>query len=518
MSNSSRSKPPEKRQLKRAECPGTSHQRDEAQQTDAGVGQLVLTFGLEPQAPPKDDAQETEANGPAASASATPPEARSKPEREQRKRKWHSLIDKVYLPRNLQAAWERVKANGGAAGIDGMTVKQFARNAEQWLAQLSADLRAKTYRPQPVRRVYIPKSGNKGGGKGSKRPLGIPTVRDRVVQQALLQVLEPIFEPKFSARSHGFRPGRGCQTALNVVDRAIACGYGWVVDADVQAFFDSVQHEKLLELLNEEVADGSVLRLIRHILTAGVVEPGTAEVEPTELGTPQGGPLSPLLANIYLHPLDVRMQAAGFGLVRYADDFVVFAKSESEARQALALAQQVLQGELGLSLHPEKTRVVSVDAGFEFLGFHYVGFRDPRSGVRCREVRPKSVARFRDAIRARTPRIHAQRPLKARHMTYARLVKNPRVCAMLSQVNAFLRGWHWYFKTALPRYNRQRPFDKFDYFVRARVRSAIVDRVGAGWWTARLNNRLLASLGLLSLAQLHRTYLQGQLASPARKG
>jgi RNA-directed DNA polymerase len=494
-----------------------------------GVGQLVLTFGFPSEQTrweqPKDDAQQTEGNGPAVSN--VHPEARNKPERKegkeprkpQGKRKWHSLIDKVYLPRNLQAAWERVRANGGAAGIDGITVGQFARRADERLAALSADLRAKTYRPQPVRRAYIPKSG------GGKRPLGIPTVRDRVVQQALLQVLQPIFEAKFSSRSHGFRPERGCATALEVVDRAIACGYGWVVDADVQAFFDSVQHEKLLDLLNEEVADGSVLRLIRHILTAGVIEPGASEVEPTALGTPQGGPLSPLLANIYLHPLDVRMQAAGYGLVRYADDFVVFAKSESEARQALALAQQVLQGELGLSLHPEKTAVVSVDAGFEFLGFHY--FRDPKTGVRCKEVRLKSVARFRDAIRERTPRLHAQRAVKARHVTYERLAKNQRVTSLIQRVNGFVRGWHWYFKTARERYSYAKstpgvhspraPFESFDGFIRRRVRAAIVGRTGSGWWNHLLTNAMLRRLGLLVPGDLHELYQSGLLAAPVRK-
>jgi RNA-directed DNA polymerase len=205
-----------------------------------------------------------------------------------------------------------------------------------------------------------------------------------IVQQALLQILEPVFEPIFSDRSHGFRPERGCATALNVVDRAVAYGYTHVVDADIQCFFDTVDHEKLLDAVNavrsfasaEEAADGRVLKLIRQILTAGVVMPNAGEVEPTILGTPQGGPLSPLLANIYLDRLDKKLTAARYGLVRYADDFVIFTKSEEEAHSALALVQQVLTEELGLVLHPEKTRIVSVDEGFEFLGFHY--FRDPR--------------------------------------------------------------------------------------------------------------------------------------------
>ena len=463
-----------------------------------GVGQLTLTldFGS------KDDAQETEDNGSMASSAASV--VRSKPER---KRKRHSLIDKVYAVHNLQAAWERVRANRGAGGVDGASIALFSRNVEGRLLALHEDLRAKTYRPQPVRRVYIPKSG------GGKRPLGIPTVRDRIVQQALLQVLGPVFEAKFSSRSHGFRPGRGCASALDVVDRAIRHGYQWVVDADVRAFFDSVDHATLLTLLNEEVADGTVLRLIRRILKAGVVEPGADETEPTELGTPQGGPLSPLLANVYLHRLDEQMQEARLGLVRYADDFVIFAKSESEARQALELARAVLEDELSLSLHPEKTRVVSVDDGFEFLGFHY--FRHPKKGIQCKEVRRKSVKRFREAVRQRTPRLRTQRPIKARHVTPKRLAANKRITEMLHQLNLFLRGWHWYFKDVRTYYDP--PFDRFDRFVRTRIRLAIVGRVGNGWWTVRIPNLLLERLGLVPLAELDRHYRSGVLAAPVRK-
>jgi RNA-directed DNA polymerase len=464
-----------------------------------GVGQLAFTFGLEP----KDDAQETEGVGPAASP--TPSEDKSKPER---KRKWHSLYDKVFALPNLTRAWARVRENAGAGGVDGQTVQQFAVNADVRLTRLSEDLRAKTYRPKPVRRVYIPKSG------GGKRPLGIPCVRDRIVQQALLQVLEPIFEAKFSPRSHGFRPKRGCASALDVVDRAIRYGLCWVVDADVRAFFDNVGHEKLLCLLNEEVADGSVLRLIRQILRAGVVEPGVAEVDPTELGTPQGGPLSPLLANVYLHPLDERLQAGHYGLIRYADDFVIFAKSEGEAQEALSVARQVLEGELGLSLHPEKTRVVSVDEGFEFLGFHY--FRDPKVG-RCKEVRQKSVARFREAIRLRTPRLKTQRRVKRKHLTLGRLSKNKLVSAMIRELDLFVAGWHWYFKGVQSRY-AETPFGCFDGFVRRRVRSAITGRTGSGWWHSVLNNALLRRLGLVPLDELQARYQMGRLAAPARKG
>jgi len=467
-----------------------------------GVGQLVLQIVF-PQGEASHGTQKTQDNG--LEASSVSSAARSKPER---KRKWYSLIDKVYALPNLQVAWEHVAANRGAGGIDGMSIERFRENADRRLEPLAQDLRSKSYRPQPVRRVFIPK----GGGQ---RPLGIPTVRDRIVQQALRQVLEPIFEEKFSSRSHGFRPERGCGTALAVVDRAVRHGYPWVVDADLAAFFDTVDHAKLVAALNEEIADGSVLRLVTQILKAGVRLPEVAETEPTELGTPQGGPLSPLLANVYLHAFDERMVQAGYGLVRYADDFVLFAKSESEAAAALGLAREILEGELGLKLHPEKTRVVSVAEGFEFLGFHY--FRDAKTGKLRKEVRRKSARRFRDAIRQRTPRLRNQRKPKARRITPKRLAKNQRLEETIRAVNRFLRGWHWYFKAVWSAYP-QSPFRNFDSFVRQRVRSAITGRVGPGWWNRQIPNRLLRDLGLTSLDELQREYQAGQLAPPARKG
>lgn len=238
------------------------------------VGQLVLQIVF-PEGKTSDGTGETKGNAPEASSG--PSTARSKPER---KGKWYSLIDKVYALPNLRAAWEKVRANKGAAGVDGITMKAFEQGADERLQQLADDLRQKTYRPQPVRRVYIPKSG------GGKRPLGIPTVRDRIVQQALRQILEPIFEGKFRKCSHGFRPKRGCATALDVVDRAVRYGYQWVVDADIQAFFDTVDHERLLAAVNKEIADGSVVNLIAGILRAGVKEPEASETEPTELGAP----------------------------------------------------------------------------------------------------------------------------------------------------------------------------------------------------------------------------------------
>ena len=466
------------------------------------VGQLVLQIVF-PEGKTSDGTGETKGNAPEASSG--PSTARSKPER---KGKWYSLIDKVYALPNLRAAWEKVRANKGAAGVDGITMKAFEQGADERLQQLADDLRQKTYRPQPVRRVYIPKSG------GGKRPLGIPTVRDRIVQQALRQILEPIFEGKFRKCSHGFRPKRGCATALDVVDRAVRYGYQWVVDADIQAFFDTVDHERLLAAVNKEIADGSVVNLIAGILRAGVKEPEASETEPTELGTPQGGPLSPLLANIYLHAFDEEIVRAGFGLVRYADDFVIFAHSESEATAALTLAREILEGRMGLRLHPEKTRVVSVDAGFEFLGFHY--YRDPTTGGRYKEVRRKSLRSFRESIRERTPGLRTQREVKAKNVTLGRLQKNRRLGEIIQSLNAYLRGWHWYFKAAEQRYAP--PFGSSDGFVRRRIRLAITGRVGNGWWNQRITNAMLSRLGLLSLTQLQSEYQRGLLTAPARKG
>jgi len=467
-----------------------------------GVGQLVLQIAF-PEREASHGTEETQGNGPIASG--VPAAVRSPPER---KRKWYSLIDKVYALPNLQEAWRHVAANGGAAGRDGIPLEMFRENADTRLQQLAADLRQKTYRPQPVRRVFIPKSG------GGQRPLGIPTVRDRIVQQARRQILEPIFERKFSNRSHGFRPERGCATALAVVDRAVKHGYQWGVDADWQAFFDTVDHTKRIAALNEAIAEGSVLNLVTQILRAGVSLPAMTEIEPTELGTPQGGPLSPLLANVYLHPFDERMVQAGYGLVRYADDCVIFAKSEGEATAALQLARAVWEGELGLLVHPEKTRVVSVTEGFAFLGYYYV--RDPKTGKLRKEVSLTSARRFREAIRQRTPRLKNQRRPKAQNTTAARRARNQRLREMIRGLNRYLQGWHWYFKAVWSPYAT--PFRYLDMFVRQRVRSAITGRVGSGWWNQRISNAVLRELGLILLDDGQKRSHAGHRAPPVRKG
>jgi len=448
----------------------------------------------------KDTASRAEAHLCRPSGAAVTVGARREPQR-----KWYSLYDKVFAVKNLQAAWERVQANGGAAGCDGQTVAQFAVNAEANLLALHEQLRTKQYRPRPVKRVWIPKAG------GGRRPLGIPTVRDRIVQQAVLQVLSPIFEPLFSKASHGFRPERGCGTALDIVDRALSHGYQWVVDADIEQFFDSVDHGLLIRLLNEEIADGSVLNLIAAFLQSGVLI-GGSELAATEVGTPQGGPLSPLLANVYLHPLDEALTEGQFGLVRYADDLVVFTKTRQRAEEALQVVQTTLQS-LQLRLHPTKSRVATVDEGFDFLGYHY--FRDG-AGRLQKVVSRKSEGKFREAIRQRTKRHAGQKHPKPSRCTAVRLRRNPRVQALVQRVNRYLRGWYGYFhgvRTSWPDY-----LNDFDRYVRLRLRSAILGRYAKGWWNQLLGNALLDQIGLLRLTALPAAGPAGPLAAPPSSG
>jgi len=262
--------------------------------------------------------------------------------------KWFSLIDKVYRAETLRAAWQKVEGNAGAAGVDGQSVERFAARAEMYLEELSTALKRGTYRPQPVRRVEIPK----GGGKF--RPLGIPVVKDRIVQTALKFVLEPIFEWEFLKMSYGFRPGLGCKDALREVERLLREGYTFVVDADLKSYFDTIPHGRLMKRVEEKVSDGRVLELIEAFLQQDIVQ----EVErwtPTG-GTPQGAVISPLLANIYLHALDCQIKQKGYRMVRYADDFVVLCRSREEAEAALAEVKAWVESN-GLSLSADKTHV-----------------------------------------------------------------------------------------------------------------------------------------------------------------
>ncbi len=388
-------------------------------------------------------------------------------------RVWFRLWDKTYAPANLQSAYEKVWRNGGSAGADEQTVAHFERHAEAELQRLHEQLRDRTYQPQPVRRAWIAKPGSQ-----EKRPLGIPAVRDRIVQGALRHVLEPIFEAEFAEHSYGFRPGRGAKDALRRVDHLLQAGHDWVVDADLKSYFDTIPHERLLALVKTRVADGRVLALVESFLRAGVLETAKGW-QPTERGTPQGGVISPLLANVYLHPLDHQMAAAGWELVRYADDFVILCRSEAEAHAALA-AVRAWVSEAGLTLHPEKTRIVNAaqPGGFDFLGYHFErGQKWPRS---------KSLGKLKDRVRAQTSRLDGR-----------------SLSAIVADVNRSLRGWYGYFQ-----HSRASTFSAVDGYVRRRLRSLLqwrLDGVGQGIGAThqRWPNEWFAHCGLLSLAAEH---------------
>ena len=386
--------------------------------------------------------------------------------------KWYSLMDKVYPVPSLRKAFESVEANGGAAGVDHITVEEFERHLEANLEKLSQALKDGSYRPQAIRRVWIPKPGS-----NEKRPLGIPTVRDRVVQAALRAVLEPIFERDFAAQSYGFRPNRGCKDALRRVDALLKAGYNWVVDADLKSYFDTIPHAALIGRLREKVTDGRVIRLLEAFLTQKVME--TAEGWTPEEGTPQGAVISPLLSNLYLDPLDQQMARQGQEMVRYADDFIILCRSEAEAQEALAEVRQ-WTATAGLKLHPVKTRIVDATqpGGFDFLGYHFErGYRWPRE---------KSLQKFKDAIRAKTRRTNGH-SLKA----------------IIDHVNRTLRGWYEYFK-----HSHYTTFAPLDQWIRMRLRSILRQRRGRdGHGRGRDHqlwpNAFFAQHGLFSLATAH---------------
>jgi RNA-directed DNA polymerase len=383
--------------------------------------------------------------------------------------RWYSLMDKVYAPATLEAAWEKVQVNDGAAGVDRQSIERFEAHADQYLTELSTALRESSYHPQPIRRVEIPK------GDGRTRPLGIPTVKDRIVQTAVKLAIEPIFEAMFRPESYGFRPGRGCRDALSEVARLIEEGYTFVVDADFESYFDSIPHERMMRRVEERISDGRVLGLLRSWLGQDIMR-DMQRWTPTE-GTPQGAVVSPLLANIYLHALDELLAAHGHRMVRYADDFVVLCKSREEANAALATVQ-VWVAQNGLRLHPSKTHVGDCrerGQGFEFLGYRFEAGR--------RFVRKKSLNRFKDTIRAKTRR--------SRGDSLARIV---------ADLNRTLRGWFAYFKHAHPS-----TFIVLDKFIRRRLRAVLRTqdkRPGFGITAddhQRWPNAFFANAGLLAL-------------------
>lgn len=383
--------------------------------------------------------------------------------------KWFSLMDKVYARRTLEAAWKRVAANRGAAGVDGVSVERFKAREGPYLEELEAALREGRYRPEPVRRMHIPK------GSGQTRPLGIPTVKDRIVQTALKMVLEPIFEREFLPVSYGFRPGRGCKDALREVDALLKVGYTFVVDADVKSYFDTLPQGPLMDRLEDKISDGKVLALVEAFLGQDILE-GLRRWTPT-MGTPQGAVLSPLLANLYLHSLDVALTEAGHKVVRYADDFVILCQSPQEAQAALMRVQAWVVGN-GLALHPEKTHIGDCREpghGFEFLGYRFECGR--------RSVRKKSLAALKDVIRHKTRR-----------------TRGDSLKRIIEDLNPILRGWFAYFKHALPW-----TFRLLDGFIRRRLRSLLrkqQKRPGFGRCHAdhlRWPNAFFAEQGLFTL-------------------
>jgi RNA-directed DNA polymerase len=389
--------------------------------------------------------------------------------------RWYSLMDKVCAPDTLEAAWNKVRVNDGAAGVDGQSLERFAAQEELYLTELATALREGSYRPQPVKRVDIPK------GDGKTRPLGIPTVKDRIVQTAVKFVLEPIFEATFCPTSYGFRPGLGCRDALREVAQLTEEGHTFVVDADLQSYFDTIPHERLMQRVEERISDGRILGLLRNWLAQDILR-DTERWTPTE-GTPQGAVISPLLANIYLHPLDQWMAARGYRMVRYADDFVVLCKSREEAEAALAEVGAFVKDN-GLRLHPDKTHIGDCrnpGEGFDFLGYRFEAGR--------RLVRKKSLTRLKDRIRVKTRR-----------------TRGDSLACIIVDLNRTLRGWFGYFKHAHPR-----TFIVLDKFVRRRLRSLLrkqEKRPGHGRCHAdhqRWPNAFFAQAGLLALDTAWRT-------------
>lgn len=306
-----------------------------------------------------------------------------------KKQKVHSLTGRID-DKLMLLAFKAVKRNRGAAGIDKVSIGMFEENLDANLASLKRDLKTRdAFVPKPLRRVWIPKDAS-----GKKlRPLGIPAVRDRIAQEVIRRLLEPIFEPLFHDCSFGFRPGRSCHHAIKQVLAFHEAGERVTLDADIAGFFDNIPHKLIVDAVYEEVADGNILNIVKKFLAAGVMEYGV--FKPTNIGTPQGGVISPLLANIVLNKLDWRLEEAGYRFVRYADDFVVPCKDRKQAQAALVLVEEVM-AELGLSLSPEKTKIASYGKGYEFLGF--------RLSSKSRTMRPKSLEKFKTKVREITRR------------------------------------------------------------------------------------------------------------------
>jgi len=400
-------------------------------------------------------------------------------------KKVHSLIDKVYHPTNLKLAWKKVKSNRGSGGIDKTSIKDFTNVAAEELQKLHQQLKETTYEPMPVRRVHIPKRGK----ADKKRPLGIPAIRDRVCQQALKNRLEPIFEPGFNDGSLGYRPGRSPHQAMRKIYRELLKGYEWIVDADLEDFFGSVQHERLIDLIAETVSDGRILKLIRKMLKAGYMEQGIRHLTPE--GTPQGSVISPLFSNIYLNQFDHEMESRGYKLTRFADDWVVLCRTRGQAIKALEEAREVLKS-LGLAIHPEKTKITHINKGFEFLGYRLKrgkGLKLAKNKIKKRMnssniyalPKEESIKRFKATIKERTKR---RIPVTTKEI--------------IDRINPVIRGWGTYYRKAHVR----KLFNKLQRWIVSRIWSHHYKRWRNYGWKYYNESRLYGEFKLVSLLTL----------------
>jgi len=398
--------------------------------------------------------------------------------------KWYSLMDKVSAEATIRIAFDRVKANRGGAGVDGVSIARFEKGLEHNLAKLCEELKTGCYKPRAVKRTLIDKPGSR-----EKRPLGIPTVRDRVVQTALKIVLEPIFEREYSESSYGFRPNRGCKDALRAVMRHLKEGKRWVVDADIRKYFDTIPGDRLIERVKERISDRRVLALLESYLNQEVIQ--DLKRWTPEAGTPQGAVISPLLANIYLNPLDHQLEERDLAMVRYADDLVIMCESEEEARSALAALERWTEQE-GLRLHPEKTLLVDMShpgASFDFLGYHF----------EVSKKRPETINRW--------PAKKAQKRLREKLRPLTKRNNGRSMEATIRKINPILEGWFEYFK-----HSKRTEFPNVDGWVRMRLRSILRKRKklrgrGRGNDHIRWPNSHFARLGLFSTEAAHRVML-----------
>ena len=347
--------------------------------------------------------------------------------------KYHSLRDKVFSLKNLYAAFQHVKKNKGKAGLDRVSIKQFESDLENNIQNIHKELKTAIYNPSPVLRVYIPK------GRHDKRPLGIPIVKDRVVQQAFRQIIEPIFEKDFSDNSFAFRPKRSCHDAIRRLEQYKQEGYRSILDADIKAFYDTIPHKLIMDSLCEKIADGWVLNSIENMLKAGVMEDGI--VHKTNQGTPQGGVISPLLANLVGDIIDKELEKAGYKFVRYADDFVVMTKTQEELPVALTYVKEIIEGKLGMKLSEDKTKLTNFKRGFRFLGFDFKG--------KNKGISMKSLDKLKDTVRDITRR-----------------TQGVNLIAVIEKLNPVIRGHVNYFRLG----NVQTVYRKLDCWVRMRLR------------------------------------------------